>query len=857
LNDVLLTDDDSRARPFEAISAVDHRAESPHGNCTPNATSLTSAHVQELSLKDPDAGHVDPISGNYISHDPAGSAIIQSRIASSSSSVMPSQAMVGSAIPNAELNTDTMYNPSTISSNGSTEDEVRSFIEFFEEDSVAHPYEHAFFLITELVNTLIEAKSTVEPASYAWWDILHKTMVSKDLLHSEKVLAFRNRLCTRLGEPYEIVYASKRKEYSTRHRTPTNCSLPTHALVKSPLAEDEWVMLYDEEMCDHSLYPPENSKQALYPKPLPDDFLRIMEATANATLQTNIDDTLLKAVEELQFEQFDVQVLENSGHGPLNVRNPDEIVEKEEDSTRNPKEKDTACEGKRGMSFVPTSCPTSQLQSTQCLDSSTQSPLLEQSPLMITRLKALDRRAWTEVTPRLKGLQGQEIAPQKEWTRQLRVVQKTLFAEKDDILARWAGHSPPSALLYYENIEPASGQPLPATEKREKLGVLDYMNWTLTTPKFAGKDGAPLGPEAEWDELSRLIRLKLGESSKAERDIESIQASGLTSTMTQPYSTQGNPEYVRTVSLLSSQDDINLRIIQLRMEKLEAMRDHDFIDWMRTFGSQNEPEKISPLNVTTSEYVDEDGNYMSPLHGRKLVMQQAFGTPDYEIEYGTMYRAESLDASHPHPEDPGDGYLPLTFGSPWDLEESKAEAYQRLRCMGKSGWSGPERLILIVLISHAKYIKKRGPINERRANVIAQANDKSEGTPNWLFWLTDCAHADFSLEACEDIQTLAEFFKHQAHHTDPTKYSEREAHQEAQAIVNVCNVAISSIFWDQARQLYENNYDTFYLTLAKFKMTKPEKGDDECGTFGGAQLEELIGEIPQLFYPQHESFGVE
>jgi hypothetical protein len=842
---------------------MDRRADSPQGCCTFQPKYSTCSNVQQLALKDPEAGHVDPITGNYMSHDPAGPAIIQSRTASSTTSTPTSNTMADLALRKMKPNTVTQEYSSSIPVSCTEVDAIRYFTKFFEDDAITHPYENAFILVTELVNDFIEAKSSPNPDSYTWWDVLHKSMVSRDLSHAEKVSAFKNRLCTMLREPYEAMYASKMGEGSIKDKAIISSSPMATALVKSPLTEDEWIMLYDEEMCDQSLYPRADSKQALYSNPLSNDFMSVMEATANEIPKRPSDNTILEAVEELQLEQSDTHISEGTLHGPLRVQNPDNTSEEDYDSTQNYENTDTPCkevEGDKNISF--TSSLTSLLQSQSsagiksieddiseqlqrdCDKLSTQPLFLEQSPQMMLRINSLDRHAWTEVMPRLKGMRGQEIASQKEWTRHLRVVQKTLYTGKDDILTKWAGHAPPPPQLYYENIEPALGQPTPAAEAREELGIVDYMSWTLTTPKFVGKGGAPLGPEAEWDELSRLVKLKSGQLSVSQQDSVSVQDTGLVSEIDQPDLSQSKQAYLQLDPLLSSQDEGNLRIVQLRMEKLEAMRDYDFVDWMRTFGPQLPKGKASPLSITTSERFDKDGVYTSPLQGRELVMQHALDTLDYEIEYGTMYRADPIDAKGPHPEDPDDAYLPLTFGSAWDLEESKAEAYQRLRRLGEHGWPEQQRLILIALISHAKYIKKRGLINGIGCDSVIQAKPRS--APNWFLWLTECKHANLSLQACENIHRLAACFKDKMQPDDLIEDFNAKCDLGKRVIPIEPNDATSNVFWDRARQLYETDRITFYATLVQFGITKT-----------GEEEEKFIGEIPQLFYPQLETFPME
>jgi hypothetical protein len=720
----------------------------------------------------------------------------------------------------------------------------------------------------------MEARLSPEPESCAWWDILHESMVDRDSSHAEKVSVFRTRLEKMLGEPYKTAYASRPTDSSTKDKASTKCSnlattffnlqpteaKPSHTTsIKSPPSEDEWEMLYVEEMCDHSLYPREDSKQALYSKPLPGEFLRAMEATANEEPKARTGDAMLKAVGEVLLEDSDIYVPQKPFHGPLKVRNPDHTSKAEDDQSQGPKDADLVCEAGESERETPFISKSSRVQlgssaglnSTKevskrpqqlCGKLSMQPLFLEQSPQMILRLNSLDRQAWTEVTPRLKGLGGQKVVSQKEWTRQLMVVQKTLHAEKDGILAKWGGQAP-LAQLYYENTEPAPGQPTPALEEREELGILDYMNWTLTSPKFVGKDGAPLGPEAEWDELSRLVQLKSSQLYTPKHKSVSVQVPEPVSKVDKPDLSVEKQECISVAPLLSLQDEGNLRIIQLRLEKLEAMRDHDFIEWMRTFGPQPSTGKISPLSLTSSECFDGAGVYICPLPGRKLVMQHANETPDYEIEYGTMYRTEPIDARNPHLEDPGDGYLTLTFGSAWDLEESKAEAYQRLRRLGEHGWSDRQRLVLIALISHAKYIKKRGLLLGIGANAVIQT--KPKGGPNWLLWLTECKHANLSLQACEDIQTLAVCLKDKAQQQiDMIQGFDIKHNLEKQVIPHEFSEANINDFWNRARQLYETDRAVFYLELAHFGITKTGE-------------EDFIGEIPQLFYPQLEKFDME
>jgi hypothetical protein len=752
---------------------------------------------------------------NHLKQDPQGDFLGELDSSLVDSSIIPPLAKTGNVDVMEQLNPCQLRDP--IDSDKCSRNNVAiDLLEWFESDAANHPYERAWSQITVLLNYLAMSKNVPENLDFTqctdaetetgrWWKMIQDYMISMDSDQRDDLSVQKMRLAA-IQDSFKDIYVVQAAEDYTKNGEwapiPVTETFEVDAKPDaiSPL-DEEWMMIYEEEMCDETLFLKEDSNSTLYPVPLAGDLLSAMESTANDARLIDDEHTLSRAM--IQWNLQDGESPVRITNGPLRIQNPDE-ASKKDGRPQNNLDTDAETDGRLLNAETKQFLFENVWKSASSIDTSspTKREYFKKSNLasnMKDYLDSLKSHRWTNFTPQLKGFGGEEIASSKVWMRHLRTVYETLYAQEmnsPDILSKWARYSPAPAQLFYKNMQHASGQPVPPVELREEVGSLDYVSWTLTTPKFLGANGVPLGPEAEWDELSRLLTLKLDLLCRAEES---------------------------KLHILTPAEEQKFRIIQLRMEKLEAMRDRRFIAWMDYFGSEHSGAKTSNPLITPDSCI-EDGNYICPLKGRELIRRYAPHVPDHEIEFGTMFEAISIDAKNPHPKDPGNGILDYTFGTAWELEESKAEAIQRMPNLG--GFTGVQRLILVALVSHAKYIKRRaGEIAQVAPPLDLQITGQHQALwhtkpPNWFIWLTQCERNPLSLQAWENIQCLALMmmtFADRRTKTVSSLYVREKSEWQEHIIYDTKVEPRIRGFWDCSRSLYAKDRALFRMVFEKLK----------------------------------------
>jgi hypothetical protein len=629
--------------PRRGKASINSRFNSPEDYQTSTFISSTLGNLQQLAFIDAKARHVNMDTSSDTSHR---------------STVVPRQMAFRGLLQKAadgmttEIAQEDASSPDCYLSDQAERTKINEgppYMNYFEQDLTKCPHEHVFKVITGLLNDLTETEPTqrgiITSILGLLWSSVQRTMAALDVTHAERVLTLQAQLEAILGHCSNNDYAVKSaKDFlEKRKRSQPSSANNQSSYVGSKQdmirrANNEWVMLYKEKMCDHSLYPHEDSNRKCFSVPLSVDFLPIMDATETPRKYLSPTDELVNKLslissapnadpskEEMieKLEQVYNNIILGATRLPgrlFDVQSPDKVLKKIPDSF-----------------FI--------------------------SEGEDLRLHSLINHAWTDVPPRILRWKGEEVASPREWMRQLRGIYGTQYTDKDQILVKRARHHHTPMQLSSENVEGFPGRVLPGFVLRKVLGRLNYTSWTLTSPKFAGMDKITFEPKVDSDELSRHLTLKIGRPELLLSD-----------------SDDGLPN-----SLLSSHVEDKLKAIQFCSANHELMPDCRFVSWMEgAFEPRISNSKTFFFNFTSNRHFHNSGFCNASLKDRKHILQIPFFNPENESEIGAMFRAVPLDIEKSHTGDPEDDDSPLTPGFPRDLEGSKTEIYYRLRNLGES-----------------------------------------------------------------------------------------------------------------------------------------------------------------------------